>query len=108
MNWWICLACFFSAVWFLLSAHSSAGTALLLLRQRSSDEASSSGFSVWGFRVQYNKAGQEIAGSEYNDQGENMTIKLDGFLDGMMFVYGVLSFTLLPLYFFYYIFGGFR
>ena len=37
-----------------------------------------------------------------------MTMKFDGFLDGMMFVYGVLSFTLLPLYFFYYIFGGFR
>lgn len=37
-----------------------------------------------------------------------MTMKLDGFLEGVIFVYGVLSFTALPLYFVYFIFGGFR
>lgn len=37
-----------------------------------------------------------------------MTMKFDGFMEGLMFVYGVLSFTALPLYAVWWIFGGFR
>lgn len=62
----------------------------------------------WDFGMQYNKAGEAFAGSEYNDKGEGMTAMFDDLMEFLAFAYGVIMLAVLPAWFFYWIFGGFR
>ena len=65
-------------------------------------------FTNWDFWMQYNTTGKALAGSKYNDKGEIMTAMFDDVMEFLAFAYGVIMLAVLPAWFLYYIFGGFR